>query len=40
MTEEIVRAARALDVVVHDHLIIAKSGHISFKAMGLMDFGR
>jgi DNA repair protein RadC len=37
MTGEIVRAARALDVVVHDHLIIAKSGHASFKAMGLLD---
>lgn len=39
MTGEIVRAARALDVVVHDHLIIAKSGHTSFKAMGLLDLG-
>lgn len=38
MTEEIIRAARTLDVVVHDHLIIAKSGHASFKAMGLLDF--
>ena len=34
MTEEIIRAARTLDVVVHDHLIIAKSGHASFKAHG------
>lgn len=40
MTEEIVRAARTLDLVVHDHLIIAKSGHASFKALGLLDFGR
>lgn len=40
MTEEIVRAARTLDVVVHDHLIIAKSGHASFKALGLLDFVR
>ena len=40
MTEEIIRAARTLDVVVHDHLIIAKSGHASFKAMGLLDFVR
>ncbi len=37
MTEEIIRAARTLDVVVHDHLIIAKSGHASFKALGLLD---
>lgn len=40
MTEEIIRAARTLDVTVHDHLIIAKSGHVSFKAMGLLDFVR
>lgn len=38
MTAEIIRAARALDVTVHDHLIIAKSGHVSFKALGLLDF--
>lgn len=38
MTEEIIRAARALDILVHDHLIIAKSGHASFKSMGLLDF--
>ncbi len=38
MTEEIIRAARALDIWVHDHLIIAKSGHTSFKSMGLLDF--
>lgn len=37
MTGEIIRAARALEVTVHDHLIIAKTGHASFKAMGLMD---
>lgn len=39
MTGEIIRAARALDVVVHDHLIIAKSGHASFKSLGLLDLG-
>lgn len=38
MTEEITRAAAALDIAVHDHLIIAASGHISFKSLGLMDF--
>lgn len=38
MTEEIIRAARALDVLVHDHLIISKNGHSSFKSMGLLDF--
>lgn len=38
MTEEIVRAAAALDVMVHDHLIISKDGHTSFKSLGIMDF--
>lgn len=38
MTAEIIRAARALDVMVHDHLIIAKEGHVSFKSLGLLDF--
>jgi DNA repair protein RadC len=40
MTGEIIRAARALDVVVHDHLIIARGSHSSFKSMGLMDLVR
>lgn len=38
MTEEIIRAARALDILVHDHLIISRSGHASLKAMGLLHF--
>jgi len=38
MTQEIIRAAKALDILVHDHLIIAKSGHASFKSLGLLDF--
>jgi len=36
MTEEIIKAATALDVVVHDHLIIAQKGYTSFKSLGLM----
>lgn len=36
MTGEIVRAAAALGVTVHDHLIIAQNGHTSFKSMGLL----
>jgi DNA repair protein RadC len=40
MTEEIIRAAKALDVLVHDHIIIAKNGHTSFKSLGLLDFTR
>jgi len=38
MTEEIIKAAAALDIVVHDHIIISKRGNISFKALGLLNF--
>jgi DNA repair protein RadC len=38
MTEEIIRAAAALDVLVHDHLVISRNGHASFKSMGLLEF--
>ncbi|HYD18872.1 MAG TPA: DNA repair protein RadC [Patescibacteria group bacterium] len=36
MTRELRKAAQSLDVVVHDHIIIGKSGHVSFKALGLL----
>lgn len=36
MTRELVKAAKAMDVMVHDHIIIRKSGHTSFKSLGLM----
>ena len=38
MTEEVIRAAAALDVMVHDHIIISANGYSSFKAMGLLEF--
>jgi DNA repair protein RadC len=38
MTEEIIRAARALDIMVHDHLIISRSGPSSMKSLGLLHF--
>jgi DNA repair protein RadC len=38
MTEEIIRAAAVLDVLVHDHIIISRNGHTSFKSMGLLEF--
>lgn len=38
MTQEIIRAAAALSIEVHDHIIISQSGHISFKSLGLLDF--
>lgn len=36
MTKQIVDAARTLDIGVHDHLIIGRTGHASLKQLGLM----
>lgn len=36
MTKAIVQAARTLNITVHDHLIIGKKGHYSFKSHGLI----
>jgi DNA repair protein RadC len=36
MTEEIVKAAEALGITVHDHLIIGKSRELSFRAEGFL----
>ncbi len=36
MTREIVRAADSLGIAVHDHVIIARSGHASFRSLGLL----
>ena len=36
MTKDIVRAAKALDIMVHDHLIIGRGKYASFKSMGLL----
>jgi DNA repair protein RadC len=36
MTRQIVEAARALDLSVHDHLIVGRDGVASFKQLGLM----
>lgn len=36
LTLEIIRAAEPLGIVVHDHLIMAKKGHVSFKNLGLI----
>jgi DNA repair protein RadC len=35
-TAKIVRAARTLDIVVHDHIIVARSGWRSFRQSGLL----
>lgn len=36
MTKEIVAATEKLGIVVHDHVVIARSGHASFKSLGLL----
>lgn len=36
MTRDVIRAAAALDVVIHDHIIVSKNGHSSFKSLGLI----
>lgn len=37
MTREIVSAARGLGIAVHDHLIVARAGETSFRALNLLD---
>lgn len=36
MTRDIVEAARPLGIQVHDHVIITRAGHTSFKSKGLL----
>jgi len=36
MTREIAEAAKRLNIQIHDHVIIARSGHASFKTLGLL----
>ena len=36
MTREIVTAAKALGIALHDHLVIGRGGHASFKSLGLL----
>jgi len=36
MTREIIEAARALKLLVHDHLVVGRHGVASFKALGLI----
>lgn len=36
MTNEIVALAEPLGIVVHDHLIVGRKGHASFRALGLL----
>lgn len=36
MTRQVIEAGKALNVQVHDHLIVARDGVSSFKQLGLM----
>ena len=36
MTREVQDAAAKLGIAVHDHIVIGKSGHNSFKSLGLL----
>lgn len=38
MTQELIKAAKALDLLVHDHIVIGKNGHASFKSLGILEF--
>lgn len=36
MTKKIAETAKPLGISVHDHLVIGKGGHVSFKSLGLL----
>ena len=36
MTKQIVAAAKPVGVLVHDHIIVGKQGHASFRGLGLI----
>jgi len=36
MTRKVMEAAEALDITLHDHLIISRNGYKSFKTEGLI----
>jgi DNA repair protein RadC len=36
MTREIAKAAEALGISIHDHLVIGRKGHASFRSLGLL----
>jgi DNA repair protein RadC len=36
MTKEIAKAAEALGITIHDHLVIGRKGHASFRSLGLL----
>jgi hypothetical protein len=36
MTKKIRKAAEALGISIHDHLVIGRKGHASFRSLGLL----
>jgi DNA repair protein RadC len=36
MTREVKEAADKLGIVLHDHIVVGRKGHASFKALGLI----
>lgn len=36
ITRDVVAALRPLGIVLHDHVVIGKAGHFSFRAEGLL----
>jgi DNA repair protein RadC len=36
MTREVKAAAEALGITIHDHLVIGRKGHASFRSLGLI----
>jgi DNA repair protein RadC len=36
MTKEVVAAAKTVDIVVHDHLVVARTGHASLRNLNMM----
>jgi DNA repair protein RadC len=36
MTKEVAKAAGALGIAIHDHLVIGRKGHASFGSLGLL----
>jgi len=36
MTRDIKTAAEALGIIIHDHLVIGRKGHASFRSPGLI----
>ncbi len=36
MTKEIAEAGKKLGVIIHDHIVVGKTGHVSMKSMGVI----